>query len=66
MLLQAFCIISQPSVESNWIYSPETPNSGQNRRGFVLCDLIMGSLGCVFIDNETHESGVTKCTTGEA
>ena len=20
----------------------------------------------VFIDNETHESGVTKCTTGEA
>ena len=26
----------------------------------------MGTLGCVFIDNETHESGVTKCTTGEA
>ena len=25
-----------------------------------------GTLGCVFIDNETHESGVTKCTTGEA
>ena len=27
---------------------------------------IVGTLGCVFIDNETHESGVTKCTTGEA
>ena len=25
-----------------------------------------GTLGCVFIDNETHSSGVTKCTTGEA
>ena len=29
-------------------------------------DNIAGTLGCVFIDNETHESGVTKCTTGEA
>ena len=27
---------------------------------------IAGTLGCVFIDNETHSSGVTKCTTGEA
>ena len=27
---------------------------------------LMGTLGCVFIDNETHESGVTKCTPGEA
>ena len=27
---------------------------------------IAGTLGCVFIDNETHKSGVTKCTTGEA
>ena len=27
---------------------------------------IAGTLGCVFIDNETHESGVIKCTTGEA
>ena len=31
-----------------------------------LCVFIVGILGCVFIDNETHESGVTKCTTGEA
>ena len=29
-------------------------------------DNIAGTLGCVFIDNETHESGVTKCTTDEA
>ena len=28
--------------------------------------IIAGTLGYVFIDNETHESGVTKCTTGEA
>ena len=32
----------------------------------VINVLIAGTLGCVFIDNETHESGVTKCTTGEA
>ena len=31
MLLQALCIISQPSVDSNWRYSPETSNLGQNR-----------------------------------
>ena len=31
-----------------------------------VCVHIAGTLGCVFIDNETHESGVTKCTTGEA
>ena len=29
-------------------------------------ECIAGTLDCVFIDNETHESGVTKCTTGEA
>ena len=33
------CIISKPSVNLNWSYSPETPNSGQNRRFFVPCDL---------------------------
>ena len=27
---------------------------------------IVGTLGCVFIGNETHSSGVSKCTTGEA
>ena len=30
MLLQALCIISKPSVYSNWSYSPETLNLGQN------------------------------------
>ena len=33
------CIISKPSVISNWSYSPKTPNLGQNRGFFVLCDL---------------------------
>ena len=39
MLHQALCSISYPLVNSNWSYSPETLNSGQNRRFFVLCDL---------------------------
>ena len=34
MLLQALCSISYPLVNSNWSYSPETPNLGQNRRFF--------------------------------
>ena len=34
MLLQALCIISYPLVNSNLSYSPETLNSGQNRRFF--------------------------------
>ena len=33
------CIISKPWVNSNWSYSPETLNSGQNRQFFLLCDL---------------------------
>ena len=39
MLLQALCIISYPLVNSNWSYSPETPNLGQIRRFLELCDL---------------------------
>ena len=31
ILHQALCIISDPSVNSNWSYSPETPNLGQIR-----------------------------------
>ena len=38
-LHQALCIISNPSVNSNWSYCPETLNSGQNRQFFVPCDL---------------------------
>ena len=34
MLLQALCIISYPLVYSNWSYSPETPNLGQNQQLF--------------------------------
>ena len=32
VLCQALCIISKPSVHSNWSYSPETLTSGQNWR----------------------------------
>ena len=39
ILQQALCIISNPSVNWNWSYSPETLNYGQNGRFFVLCDL---------------------------
>ena len=38
-MLLALCIISLPLVNINWSYSPETPNSGQNRRFYVPCDL---------------------------
>ena len=32
---QALCIISDPSVNSNWSYSPETPNLGSNLKIFL-------------------------------
>ena len=39
MLLQALCSISYPLVNSNWSYSPETPNLGQIRRFLEPCEL---------------------------
>ena len=36
---KALCVVLKPSVNSNWSYSPETLNSSENRRVFVLCDL---------------------------
>ena len=39
MLLQALCIISYPLMNSNWSYSPETPNLGQIWQFLVPCDL---------------------------
>ena len=39
MLLQTLCIISYPLVNSNWSYSPETPNLGQIRWFLEPCDL---------------------------
>ena len=39
MLLQALCSASYPMVNSNWSYSPETPNLGQIRRFLEPCDL---------------------------
>ena len=39
ILRQALCIISNPLVNSNWIYSPETFNSGRHWWYVILCDL---------------------------
>ena len=39
MVLQALCINTYSLVNSNFSYSPETLNSGQNRRFFEPCDL---------------------------
>ena len=39
LLCQALCIISKPSVNSNWSHSPETLNLGQNWWFFFPCDL---------------------------
>ena len=39
MLLQALCSISYALVDSNWSYSPETPNLGQIRRFLAPRDL---------------------------
>ena len=41
MLLKALYIISYPLVNSNWSYSPETPNLGQIRRFLEPCDLVI-------------------------
>ena len=38
-IASSLCIISQPSMNSNWSYSPETPNLGQIRRFLEPCDL---------------------------
>ena len=35
MLCQALCIISKPVMNSDWSYSPETLNSGQNQQIFL-------------------------------
>ena len=39
ILFQALCIISYPLVNSNWSYSPERTNLGQNRHFFEPCVL---------------------------
>ena len=60
---QSFHISS--SCISMIIIVVEIPSSKIGRHVWVL-EFIVGTLGCVFIDNKTHESGVTKCTTGVA
>ena len=37
--MSSFVHLSNPSVNSNWSYSPETLNSGRNWWYFVRCDL---------------------------
>ena len=39
ILSQALCVISNPLVNSNWIYRPETLNSGRNWWYVIPCDL---------------------------
>ena len=39
MLLEALWSISEPLVNFNWSYSPETPNLGQIQRFLEPCDL---------------------------
>ena len=39
ILRQALCIISKPSVDSNWSYNTEIRSLGQNWRFFVPCGL---------------------------
>ena len=50
ILHQALCIISNPSVNSNWSYSLETPNLGKNWRFYfiLLCDL---AIWCMTLKN---------------
>ena len=55
-------------MSSRWLFSSASCVPGMKYRVRYKHDdvIIVGTLGCVFIDNETHESGVTKCATGEA
>ena len=39
LLYQVLCITSKSLVNSNWSFSPDTLNAGQNRRFSVPCDL---------------------------
>ena len=59
MLIQALCSISYPLVNSNWSYSPETPNLGQIQRFLVPCDLeilwmtLIKTIGHLFYANSS-------------
>ena len=57
MLLRALYIILYPLVDSDWSYSPETPNLGQNRRFFELCDLEIWPLSLTFYTDLTLAIG---------
>ena len=51
MLLQALCSILYPLVNSNWSYSPETPNLGQIWQFLEPCDL---EIWRMTLKNKTH------------
>ena len=62
MLLQALCIISYLSMNSNGSYSPETLNSGKNRRFLVPCDLEIWRM--TLINNRApHISKIKLCAS---
>ena len=59
MLLQALCsTVSYPLVNSNWSYSPETPNLGQIRRFLEPCDLEIWRMA--FKNNKGTSSDATS------
>ena len=72
MLHQALYIISYPLVNSNWSYSPETPNLGQNRfftrgqfwpPGIVVasvCVCVYQSLVCPHDNSSPVQARITK------
>ena len=53
ILLQALCIISEPLVNSNLSYCPETPNLGQIRQFLEPCDL---AFWCMTLKNNRAPS----------
>ena len=60
LLGQIYFITLQDSIP--YRYPNSNIGTGEVQHGWF----IVGTLGCVFLDNEAHESGVTKCMTGEA
>ena len=62
ILRQALCIISNPLVNSNWIYSPETLNSGRNWWPWNLMDDLK-TIGHLFYDTLSfvhHSNAIGK------
>ena len=58
ILCQALCIISKPSVNSNWSYSPESPNLSKNWWFFPPCDVKIWQM--TLKNNRAHLLGYFK------